>query len=308
MLLSTADVKIKKESEKGNVGVFSFDPLPTGFGHTLGNSLRRVLLTSLEGSAITQIKYEKALHQFTGIEGIKEDLVEINLNLKGLHFKMHTDNPVVGRISVTGPGEVTAGDIEISSEVEVLDKKAHIATLADKKAKFEAEIIVEKGVGYLTAEGRESSKLGVILLDAVFSPVLSATYEVVPTRFGSVTGLDKLLFTVETDGSLSPEEAVTQAATQLRNFFSRFSDGEDEEIVEEEVVETTDALPTANEDVSLDELPLPTRTINALKKQDIETLHQLSELSDDDLSDIKNLGDKSITEIKKLLKKEGLRQ
>lgn len=308
MLLSSNDVKINKVSENGNVGVFAFEPLPKGFGNTLGNTLRRVLLTSLKGAAATQIKLDGAVHQFTTIPGVKEDVVELTLNMKQVRVKIHGDNPVVGRISVTGPGEVKASDIEVSSDVEIISKDVHIATLADKKAKFEAEIVFEPGVGYSPIDARETSKIGVILLDAMFSPIVAANYTVEQTRKGTMADLDKLVLTITTDGSVSPSDAMTQAATILRDFFKRFAMGEDKEEVvvtshgsENVVVSSVDA-----KKVSIEELPLPTRTVNALKKAGINTLSELANKTDEDLADVKNLGEKSVQEIKKLLEKEGL--
>lgn len=308
MLLNADDVKIKKVSEDGNTGVFTFDPLPTGFGHTLGNTLRRVLLTSLPGAAATQVKIEGAVHQFDTVEGVKEDLVELGLNLKQIRARIHGNNPVVGKISVKGSGKITAKDIEASSELEILNKDLYIATLADAKSKLEAEIVFEPGVGYSPIENRETSKIGVILLDALFSPVLEANYAIEPTRKGTIVGLDKLVLTIETDGGVTPSDALAQAATVLKDFFKRFAMAEDaeEEVVEEEATDLS-LKPTLDaKKVAVDELPLPTRTINALRKADINTLSELANKTDDDLADIKNLGEKSIQEIKKLLKKEGL--
>ena len=305
MQLNPSEVKILKVSEKGNVGVFSFDPLPTGFGNTLGNTLRRVALTSLRGGAITQIKIEGVSHQFSTIPGVKEDVIEIGLNFKKVRIKVHGDNPVVGRIKMTGPCEVFASDIDLSSEAEILNKDLLITTLSDKNAKFEAELVVEPGYGYSPVEDRETSKLGVILLDATFSPVVSASYSVEPTRMGRVIGLDKLIFTVETDGSITPSEAVEMSSGSLRSFFARFSQGEDEIVVTTptEVVASS-VKKKAVEDASVDDLPLPTRTINALKKHGIKSLSQLMDKTQEELADIKNLGEKSVEEINKLLSKE----
>ena len=305
MQLNPSEVKILKVSEKGNVGVFSFDPLPTGFGNTLGNTLRRVALTSLRGGAVTQIKIEGVSHQFSTIPGVKEDVIEIGLNFKKVRIKVHGDNPVVGRIKMTGPCEIFASDIDLSSEAEILNKDLLITTLSDKNAKFEAELVVEPGYGYSPVEDRETSKLGVILLDATFSPVVSASYSVEPTRMGRVIGLDKLIFTVETDGSITPSEAVEMSSGSLRSFFARFSQGEDEIVVTTptEVV-TSSVKKKAVEDASVDDLPLPTRTINALRKHGIKSLSQLMDKTQEELADIKNLGEKSVEEINKLLSKE----
>lgn len=308
MLLQTSDVKIKKISDKDGIGVFEFSPLPAGFGRTLGSSLRRVLLTSLTGSAVTEIRIPKVTHQFSTISGVKEDVVEISLNLKLLKTKMHSDTPIVGKIKKTGKGPVTAKDIEISSEVEIINKDLHIAQLSDKNSKFEVDITIENGVGYSPVEKRKSSKVGVILLDALFSPVVHVSYEVVSTRKGEETGLDKLVITVKTDGSVNAEDAVIEAATLLRNFFSRFAKGPDPEEIEVEPSAEASVIldENAQDEVLIEDLSLPTRTVNALQKADIKTLGELAKLTPEDLSDIKNLGDKSVTEIKKLLASEGV--
>lgn len=306
MLLNTQDVKIRKKSGKDNKAVFTFGPLPKGFGHTLGNTLRRILLTSLEGAAITQIKVEGAVHEFTTIEGVKEDLVEMGLNFKEVRAAIYSENPVVGVIDMKGAGKVTAGDIEVPSDIEIMNEDLHIATLADSKSELKVEIVFEPGVGYSPVEERETSKIGVVLLDALFSPVVDSNYTVEKTRKGTVGDLDELVLTIETDGSIDSEEALTQAAILLRNFFGRFADGEDEEedLQEEEEIVQSSVLETRK--VLIEELPLPTRTINALKKAGVETLTELAEKSEDELADIKNIGAKSISEVEKLLEDEGL--
>lgn len=306
MQIQPSDLKIKTISETKDEGVFEFDPLPKGFGHTLGNTLRRVLLTSLPGAAITQIKVEGANHQFATLEGVKEDLVEIILNLKKVRIKKHSDNPEVAVLKAEGPGEITAKSIETTADVEVINTDQHIATLANKKTKLEIELIVEDGVGYSPVEERQTSKVGVIVIDALFSPVVKAVIEIEETRAGDKTDLDKLILRVETDGSVSPSSAVYKSAAILSEFFgvlARWEQADEEETVE---AITPDTQPM--EDVMVDELPLQTRTVNALKKAGVETLAELATKSDEDLADIKNLGEKSITEIKKLLKKEGLRE
>lgn len=305
-MLKPEDLKINIESQEGNKAVFSFEPLPQTYGHTLGNTIHRILQTSMKGAAPTQVKFNGAVHQFATLPGVKEDVVELTLNFKSLRAKVHVDTPVIAKISKTGKGKVTAKDIEVSSDAEILNKDLILATLTDDKAKFECEITLENGTGYSPVEDRETSEIGVILLDAMFSPIVQTSYKVEATRHGRDVDLDKLLLTIETDGSLTPEEALTNAANILRDFFCRFADGKDEEVIVE-VSEGIEIPEARQEDVSLEELPLPTRTINALRKEGIETLNQLSSKSDDELADIKNLGDKSIEEIKKLLEDEGLR-
>lgn len=306
-MLTPSDLKIKTISETKTKGVFEFDPLPKGFGFTLGNTLRRVLLTSMKGAAVTQIKIDGTNHQFSTIEGVKEDVVELILNLKKIRFQKHSDNPEIAMIKATGPGKISAGDIETTSDVEILNKDLHIATLADKKTSLNIELVVETGVGYSPSEERSTSKVGVIIIDSLFSPVISSNIKVEETRAGGRTDLDKLILEVETDGSLKPSLAVYKSAEILSNFFAvlaKWEQAPEEEIEEETVTQNISHI----RDIIVDELPLQTRTVNALKKAKIETLGELAKKTDDELSDIKNLGEKSISEIKKLLQEEGFRE
>ncbi|MBU0535062.1 MAG: DNA-directed RNA polymerase subunit alpha [Patescibacteria group bacterium] len=304
MIVTKENLKINTVKEEGNLGVFSFEPLPTGFGYTLANALRRVLMTSIAGAAVTQVKVSGATHQFTTIPGVKEDIVEITLNLKRLRFKVFTDQPVIATISKKGAGKVTGKDIETSSDVEVMNKDQHIATLADAKSKLEMELTVEPGTGYSPMEERQTSKIGVIVLDALFSPIVSANYEIEPARFGGRTDLDKIIFTIETDGSISPKEALVEASKILRDYYVTFEEWKIETSEPEEVKKSTKLA----EDVSVEELPLQTRTINALRKSKIITLHELAKKTNEELEDIKNIGEKSLQEIKDLLVKEGFRK
>ena len=306
MIVSKENLKINPIKESNEMSTYSVEPLPTGFGHTLGNALRRVLLTEIEGAAVTQVKIAGASHQFTTLPGVKEDVVQLTLIVKRLRFKIHTDNPVVATLKKKGAGPVTAKDLEIPSDLEIMNKDLHIATLADSKSELNIELIVEPGVGYSPMEERQTPKVGVIVLDALFSPVLNVTYAVEPTRFGDKTDLDKLLITVETDGSVSPKQALVKASGILKGYYESFEKWELETDKSIEPEEESAALIDV-EDVAVDELPLQTRTINALKKHGIDTLKQLAKKSDDEIADIKNLGEKSLEEIKKLLKKEGLR-
>lgn len=311
MHLSYDQLKITKKIQDKNTGIFVFEPLPTGFGNTLGNSLRRVLLTSIEGAAITQVKIGGANHQFSTIKGVKEDVVEITLNLKQVRIKLHTKNTVVATIKKKGPGVVTAADIELSSEAEVLNKNLHIATLADNKSEFSAELVIEPGYGYSPMEERQTSKIGVIVLDALFSPIKNASYEVEPTRFEERTDLDKLTLKVETDGSISFEDAVKKSAEILNNYYTVIISGETDtsKDLDEDSSKSAEkqSFSSTTENVTVDDLPLQTRTVNALKKSGIKTFKELCEKSDEELADIKNLGEKSMSEIIKLLEKEGYR-
>jgi len=302
-MLSVQDLKIIKVSETGTTGVFSFEPLLGGFGNTLGSTLRRVLYTSLEGGALTQIKITGVVHQFSTVQGVKEDVVEISLNLKQIRVKMYAKNPVIGTISKKGPGVVTAADIDFPSEAKVINKDLVICTLADKNSKFEAEVVVESGVGYSPVEERETSKVGVILLDAIFSPVVSVNYTVEPARLGKKIDLDKLTLTVTTDGSMTPWEAVSSSASTLAGFFTQISIGGHKDDSED-----GSGLGDADKkSILVEDLSLSNRAINALKKQGIKDLNDLAQMNDTAISDIKNLGEKSVEEVMELLKKEGLR-
>lgn len=308
MEVTKENLKISTVKEEGNFGVYSYEPLPTGFGYTLANALRRVMLTSIKGAAVTQVKINGINHQFTTIPGIKEDIVEITLNLKKLRFKVFTDEPVVVTLKKKGTGKVTAKDIELTSDVEIMNKDQHIATLADSKSSLEMELVIESGIGYSPMEERQTSKLGVIVLDALFSPIVSANYEIEPARFGGRTDLDKITFSVETDGSLSPRDAIKEASKILKEYYIDFQEWKEEEAGESEKKDKVKTGTKLGEDFSVEELPLQTRTINALKKSKIGTLHELAKKTDEELEDIKNIGEKSLQEIKDLLVKEGFRK
>lgn len=305
MQVTKENLKINIVKENQTQGTYTIEPLPTGFGHTLGNGLRRVLLTSIEGAAITQVKISGTNHQFTTIPGVKEDVVEITLNLKKVRVKLHSKNPVVATLKKKGGGTITAGDIQVSSEAEILNKDLHIATLADSKTELNIELLIEPGVGYSAMEERQTSKVGVIVLDALFSPIINATYEVEPTRFADRIDLDKVTLNVETDGSIAPKQAIVEATKIVKGYYEVFEKWETTLPASAESKEET--VSSKTEDVAIEELPLQTRTINALKKYGIDTLHELAKRSDDEIADIKNLGEKSLEEIKALLLKEGLR-
>lgn len=310
MFVNAGNLKIVKTSENKNLGVFAIEPMPKTFGATLGNALRRVLMTSIRGAAVTQMKINGATHQFTSIEGVKEDVVEITLNIKQLRFKLHGDNPIVAVIEKKGKGEITAADITMPSDVEIMNKNQHIATITNDKTTLKMELIIEPGTGYSPMEERDkkNNKLGVITLDALFSPIVNTTYTVEAARFGERVDLDKIVLTIETDGSISPEKALKEAANILKSYYSVIEGGETK--VENILVETPAAAKPkkANvENISIEDLPLQTRTINALRKHGIETLKELAAKTDEELADIKNLGEKSLTEIQELLKKERIK-
>jgi DNA-directed RNA polymerase subunit alpha len=277
---------------------FAIEPLHAGYGNTLGNSLRRVLLSSIEGAAIVAFRIEGATHEFTTIPGVKEDVVDIMLNLKSIRLKVHTDQPVELRLEKKGAGVVTAGDIKTTADVEVIDPTQVIANIDDPKKSVVLDLVVEAGRGYRTIEDASESRLhsDMIALDAVFSPVLRVRYKVESTRVGQETNLDKLLLTVDTDGSISPREAFEEAAAILVNQYTALAGST--------TVEAAPALGQEDEDetselnTSIEELNLTARTANALINNDIRTVHDLVTLSEQDLRELKGFGSKALDEVK----------
>lgn len=300
--LDETQITVKPIEEKPGFGVFSIGPLPPGYGHTIGNTLRRVLLSSLPGAALTQVSFEGVPHQFTTIKGVKEDVVELTLNLKQVRLKMLSNQPVVLTLNEKGPKEVTAGDIKTPAGVTIVNKDLLIATLADKKTKLEAELVAEPGRGYVPAEER-AAKVGVLPLDSVFSPVLLTSYKVKPTRVGRASNYDQLQIEITTDKTITPQEALLESAHILKRFFARISKGE-EELPDEESAEDR-SLQRAKK-MTVEELELPVRILNSLKKAGIKKAADLLEKDEEELEKIKNVGPSSVRDIKKALKKEDL--
>lgn len=277
---------------------FVIEPLHAGYGNTLGNSLRRVLLSSIEGAAIVAFRIEGATHEFTTVEGVKEDVVDIMLNLKNVCLKVHTDQPVELRLEKKGAGVITAADIKTTADVEVINPDQIIATIDDPKKSFVMDLVVEAGRGYRTIEESSVSRVhsDMIALDAVFSPVLRVRFKVDSTRVGQETNLDKLLLTVDTDGSLSPREAFEEASAILVNQYTALAGST--------TVESAPALGQAASDdanelnTSIEELNLTARTANALINNDIRTVHDLVTLTEQDLRELKGFGSKALDEVK----------
>lgn len=277
---------------------FDIEPLHAGYGNTLGNSLRRVLLSSIRGAAIVAFRIEGATHEFTTVPGIKEDVVDIMLNLKNVKLKAHTDEPIELRLEKKGAGPVTAGDIKLSADVEVANPEQVIATIDDPKKSLVIDLVVEAGRGYRTIEDSSSARVhsDMIALDAVFSPVLRVRYKVDGTRVGQETNLDKLRLSIETDGTVTPKEAFEEAAAILVNQYTALAGSTS--------VEAAPALGQASDDDSnelntpIEELNLSARTANALVNNDIRTVHDLVTLSEQDLRELKGFGSKALDEVK----------
>lgn len=296
--------KVSEESNNGNQGVVILEPLEGGFGHTLGNALRRTMLSSLQGAAITSVKISGVQHQFSTIPGVIEDVIQIILNLKKVRVKLYSDKQIHIKISKSGAGEVKAGDIDTMGGGEVVNKDAHVATLTDAKAKLDIEMTVEAGVGYISSEERKMSEIGVLPVDAIFSPVIAVNYTVDQTRVGRKTDFDKLTLQVTTDGTLSPLEAVQKSAQILLKQFQQIY-----EPVETESTEQTAAPSFITDDVlkaSVEELDLPVRITNALKAIEVDTIGKLTTVSPSQLMKAKNLGAKSLNLISEKLAERGL--
>lgn len=291
-----------------NRAVFEIEGCYPGYGITLGNAFRRILLSSLSGAAVTGVKIKGAQHEFSTISGVAEDVIQIILNLKQVRFRLFSDQQITLTLSAKGLKEIKAGDIKTTSEVEIINKDAHIATLTDKKADFEIEIKIEKGLGFVPVERRKKEKLeiGLIAVDAIFTPVRRANFEVENMRVGERTDFNRLKIDIETDGSITPEDAFLQAAQILVNQFSVFLETEK---IKEGPVEVNEEKANESDDDSLktkvEDLKLSTRTINALKEGGIRTLASLTKKSEESLFELGGLGDKGVKEIKKLLKKYG---
>lgn len=294
---------IKTIQSDENFGKFVIEPLEEGYGHTVGNSMRRVLLTSIKGAAITSVRIDGVKHQFSQVTGIKEDIVEILLNLKQIRLKIESDKEV--RISLTkkGAGVAVAGDMEVPAGVTVVNPDHYIATLSDKKAKLEIEMTARTGYGYKKAEEQKSDTLGVLSLDSVFSPIRRVNYKVESTRVGRMTNLDKLILEVWTDGSVLPSQAIEESAKILVSYFLQIYQPKAE--IEEGVAVT----PTVSDEVlkmRIEELDIPTRIINALIDGGIETVGQLLGTPKIELVKLKNLGSKSLSTIEEKLREKGV--
>jgi DNA-directed RNA polymerase subunit alpha len=315
--------RISSESVDENRGSFTIEPLDRGFGYTFGNSLRRVLLSSLAGAAVTSVRIEGVAHEFSTIRGVKEDVTDIVLNLKGIVCRMHSDaTEVEAPLVVTGPGEITAKDIDLPSGVEILNPEAHIATL-ENKTKLEVYLTIGRGRGYRPAEDNKSpdQPIGVIPIDSIFSPVRRVAYNVEQARVGQRTDFDKLTLDIETDGSIDPHAALREAAEILISQLAIFTDAD-------RVVELREAgapalepglagagpgagagggrQPNAMDEILIEELELGVRSYNCLKRAGIQTVGDLVSKSEGELNAIPNFGKKSIDEVIETLHARGL--
>ncbi len=297
--------QVEAGEPEGNLQQFTIAPLEPGFGHTLGNSLRRTLLSSIPGAAVTQVRFDEALHEFDVIPGVKEDVTDLILNIKDLVLTCSAEESVTLRLDARGPGEVTAGDIQTTADVEILNPELHLATV-NAKGRLAIDLTVEQGRGYLSAErNKRTSTIGLIPVDAIFSPVRRVAFSVEPTRVEQATNYDKLTLEIETDGSISPRDALSSAGDTLRNLVALVADLSDEP----RGLELGEVAPsTASPDLELpiEELELSERPRNCLKRARVDTIGQLVTKTEDDLLAITNFGSKSLDEVLQKLDERGL--
>lgn len=294
---------VNVEDHGANSATFTVEPLHTGYGMTLGNSLRRVLLSSIAGAAVTAFKVEGATHEFTTLKGVKEDVVDIMLNLKGVRFRVFGGEAQTLRIVKKGKGAVTAKDIQVNADVEIVNPDHVIATIDDDKANFTMDLVVEAGRGYRTIEEGTARKASdMIAVDAIFTPVLRVRYKVENTRVGQMTNLDKLHLTVDTDGSITPRDAFEEAAAILVNQYTALAGQTRVESTAHTATGDDEAATDGDEPAelmtSIEDLNLSARTTNALINNDIHTLKDLFSLSDGELRELKGFGSKALDEVK----------
>ncbi len=291
-------IETEELSEDGSYGRFVVEPLERGYGTTLGNSLRRVLLSSLPGVAATSVKFDGVVHEFSTIDGVKEDVTEIVLNLKGLTAKIHGDGPKIVYVEAEGPCEVTAADIKADSEVEILNPEMHIATLSEN-ARFFMELSLDKGRGYVPADRnkQEINTIGVIPMDSIYTPVNKVNYTVDNTRVGQITDFDKLSLEVWTNGTISAEDAVSLAAKIITEHLNLFVNLSAEGAGADIMVEKGESGSQKVLDMTIEELDLSVRSFNCLKRANINTVGNLIDKTEDEMMKVRNLGRKSLEEV-----------
>ncbi|MDQ3447723.1 MAG: DNA-directed RNA polymerase subunit alpha [Chloroflexota bacterium] len=304
-MIELEDPQIEPVEELDTYGKYEASPLPAGYGTTLGNALRRVLLSSLEGAAVTSIQVRDVYHEFSSLPGVKEDVTAIVLNIKKLRLKSYASHPVQLKLVKSGAGAVTAADIMENGEVEVVNPEQPLMTLDSDDVTIEMDLTVERGVGYLAAERSDQLPIGVIPVDAIFTPVRKVNYQVENTRVGQMTNYDKLTLEIETDGTLPPEEALSRAAEILVAQFSLFTSTGKALVGLERTMNGSTSLPANMLDMPIEELDLPMRAYNSLKRNNIVKVGQLLHLQDEDLLRMRNFGKKSLDEMKERLRMRG---
>lgn len=300
-------IEIVDKKDDETYGRFVIEPLERGYGTTLGNSLRRIMLSSLPGVAVTSVKIEGVLHEFSTIPGVKEDVIEILLNLKGLAAEIYTEEPKVIYIEASEEGEITAGDIIADSDVDILNPEMHIATLS-KGSTLNMEMRIEKGRGYVAADKNKypGMPIGTIPMDSIFSPIVKVNFLVENTRVGQITDFDKLTIDIWTDGTTTPEEALSLAAKVLSEHLNLFINLTEHATTVEIMVEKEESEKERIREMSIEELELSVRSSNCLRRANIDTVEKLTQRSEEDMIKVRNLGRKSLNEIKHKLAEIGL--
>jgi DNA-directed RNA polymerase subunit alpha len=305
VVMQRPKVEALAESD-GDRQLFAIGPLEPGFGHTLGNSLRRTLLSSIPGAAVTQVRFDEALHEFDTIKGVTEDVTDVILNLKDLVLRVHSDEPVTLRLDARGPADVTAADLQQNPEVEILNPDLHIATL-NASGRLAIDITVEQGRGYVSADrNKTSATIGVIPVDSIFSPVRRVTFSVEPTRVEQSTEFDRLVLDIETDGSITAREALASAGATLQSLVQLVAEMSDEPQGLELGEVGTAAAGSPDLELPIEDLDLSERPRNCLKRAQVNSIGELLEKTEDDLLAITNFGQKSLDEVIQKLDERGL--
>lgn len=298
---------VKEITSSPDYGEFIIEPLQPGYGHTMGNAIRRVLYTSIAGSAVTTVSISGVKHKFSTLKGLKENIVDLLLNLKEITFRLSENKQsATVKLSVKGTRQITAGDIEETDGVEVVNKDQYIGSLSGDSSKLDLEITVEKGYGYSLAEERKISTLGAITVDSVFTPVRRVNYNVVATRVGRQTNLDKLILKIWTNGTIGPREALNQASKIIASYFLQIYKPKGEETMVSENKDNASSISEGVLKMTTDELDLPTRIYNSLRNGGIETIEQLIKTSRKDLISMRNMGGKSLSIIEEKLQEKGI--
>jgi len=305
-LIDIALPRITSTDSEPNYASYDIEPLEAGYGRTLGNALRRVLLSSLPGAAITSVKIEGAQHEFQDVPGIKEDVTDIVLNVKKIRLRSFSDRPVTMRLEVSGERRVTAADIQAPASIEIVTPDVYICTLDGSDAHLDMELVVETGKGYVPAETKDGQPIGQIPVDAIFTPVQKVNYVVENTRVGQMTNFDKITLQVWTDGAISPDDALRQASQVLVQHFQMIADHSEPTIIEQTPISLPSGsnfqIPQRIYDVPIEELDLTVRAYNCLKRSGITKVGQVLTMNEDDLLAVRNFGEKSLNELKDSLR------
>jgi DNA-directed RNA polymerase subunit alpha len=293
--------RIKNTKTQGNYASYDIEPLEAGYGMTLGNALRRVLLSSLPGAAVTSVRIDRVQHEFQDIPNVKEDVTDIVLNIKKLRLRSFSDHPVSMRLEVSGEHEVTAADIAAPSTIEIVNPDLYIATLDNENAHLEMELVVEAGRGYVPADSKEDQPIGVIPVDAIYTPVQKVNYTVEHTRVGQMTNYDKIVMDIWTDGTVTPDEALRQSADILVRHFTQLANYRATLIEPEKPPLSSMPIPQKIYDTPIEELDLSVRAYNCLKRSNITKVGQVLSMNEEDLLGVRNFGEKSLLELRERL-------